>query len=235
MSLTLWRLRMTSALIHITQNFLKREKVSPSSSWTGKNTSEILYFRQNNQAMLSCHYLFVYWGKKENKNNHIKNQGYPNWKFGASIYNLQGFAAIWHLTFWLHGDFEPENLGSEEYKPCVYEIHDFTSTFLFSVETQHTIGEVGRLVTLVCISGYGSRGSTNECWDTVLLQCIQSIVGVIIQVLTIQDFGKTFQRIDARRQKHWTKGKMEARVARKFSFPSTFPKIEDSLSSQFSI
>ena len=57
---------------------LKREKVSPSSSWNGKNTSEILYFRQNNQAMLSCHYLFVYWGKKENKNNHIKNQGYPN-------------------------------------------------------------------------------------------------------------------------------------------------------------
>ena len=123
---------------------LKREKVSPSSSWNGKNTSEILYFRQNNQAMLSCHYLFVYWGKKENKNNHIKNQRYPNWKFGASIYNLQGFAAIWHLTFWLHGDFEPENLGSEEYKPCVYEIHDFTSTFLFSVETQHTIGEIGR-------------------------------------------------------------------------------------------
>ena len=122
---------------------LKREKVSPSSSWNGKNTSEILYFRQNNQAMLSCHYLFVYW-KKENKNNHIKNQGSPNWKFGASIYNLQGFAAIWHLTFWLHGDFEPENLGSEEYKPCVYEIHDFTSTFLFSVETQHTIGEIGR-------------------------------------------------------------------------------------------
>ena len=122
----------------------KREKVSPSSSWNGKNTSEILYFRQNNQAMLSCHYLFVYWGKKENKNNHIKNQRYPNWKFGASIYNLQGFAAIWHLTFWLHGDFEPENLGSEEYKPCVYEIHDFTSTFLFSVETQHTIGEIGR-------------------------------------------------------------------------------------------
>ena len=136
MSFTLWRLRMTSALIHITQNFLKREKVSPSSSWTGKNTSEILYFRQNNQAMLSCHYLFVYWEKKKTKITTLKTC--------ASIYNLQGFAAIWHLTFWLHGDFEPENLGSEEYKPCVYEIHDFTSTFLFSVETQHTIGEIGR-------------------------------------------------------------------------------------------
>ena len=33
-----------------------------------------------------------------------------------------------------------DQLGAEDYKPCVYEIHDFTSTFLFSVETQHTIG-----------------------------------------------------------------------------------------------
>ena len=101
--------------------------------------------------------------------------------------HLQGFAAIWHLTFWLHGDLEPENLAKrdkEEYKPCVYQIHDFTSTFLFSVETQHTIGIVGKIgkCLLDMISGYGSRGSTNECWDTVVLQCIQSIVGVVIQV-----------------------------------------------------
>jgi len=94
---------------------------------------------------------------------------YTFFLFAAAFFlSWLGFAAIWHLTFWLHGDLEPENLDNEKYKPCVYEIHDFTSTFLFSVETQHTIG-------------YGSRGSTNECWDTVVLQCIQSIVGVIIQ------------------------------------------------------
>ena len=44
------------------------------------------------------------------------------------------------------------------------------------------------------ISGYGSRGSTNECWDTVVLQCIQSIVGVIIQVL--DNLPTNFARID---------------------------------------
>jgi len=97
---------------------------------------------------------------------------YTFFLFAAAFFlSWLGFAAIWHLTFWLHGDLEPENLAKredKEYTPCVSQIHDFTSTFLFSVETQHTIG-------------YGSRGSTNECWDTVLLQCIQSIVGVIIQ------------------------------------------------------
>ena len=61
-----------------------------------------------------------------------------------------------------------DQLGAEDYKPCVYEIHDFTSTFLFSVETQHTIG-------------YGSRQTTEECPEAIIMQCLQSIVGVIIQ------------------------------------------------------
>ena len=117
--------------------------------------------------------------------------------------HLQGFAAIWHLTFWLHGDLEEENLANKEYKPCVYEIHDFTSTFLFSVETQHTIGTYLRERQQVYyISGYGSRGSTNKCWDTVVLQCIQSIVGVIIQVL--DNLPTTnFARIDGVSGKLW--------------------------------
>ena len=52
------------------------------------------------------------------------------------------------------------------------------------------------------ISGYGSRGSTNECWDTVVLQCIQSIVGVIIQVL--DNLPTTnFARIDGVSGKLW--------------------------------
>ena len=37
-----------------------------------------------------------------------------------------------------------------------------------SVETQHTIG-------------YGSRQTTEECPDAIIMQCIQSVVGVIIQ------------------------------------------------------
>jgi len=82
------------------------------------------------------------------------------------------FAGVWHLMFWLHGDLEEEHLpdlqSSNGWTPCVYSIYDFSSTFLYSVETQHTIG-------------YGLRGSSHKCPDTIILQCLQSITGVLIQ------------------------------------------------------
>ena len=40
------------------------------------------------------------------------------------------------------------------------------------METQHTIG-------------YGSRQTTEECPDAIIMQCIQSVVGVIIQAIII--------------------------------------------------
>ena len=67
------------------------------------------------------------------------------------------FAALWYLTFFLHGDFEPLNIANESFVPCVSAIQDFTSCFLFSVETQHTIGYGGRYVvsdgSALCIKG----------------------------------------------------------------------------------
>jgi potassium inwardly-rectifying channel subfamily J, other len=54
------------------------------------------------------------------------------------------FAVIWWLIAFTHGDFEeshlPDNQPDSGWKPCVYNIHTFTSCFLFSIETQHTIG-----------------------------------------------------------------------------------------------
>jgi len=82
------------------------------------------------------------------------------------------FAAIWYLICWAHGDFEedhlPDKQGESGWTPCVLATYDFTSAFLFSVETQHTIG-------------YGSRQTTEKCPEAVILQCIQSVAGVIIQ------------------------------------------------------
>jgi hypothetical protein len=46
-----------------------------------------------------------------------------------------------------HGDLEIANQENESYVPCVNNIKDFGSTYLFSIETQHTIGFGGRLVT----------------------------------------------------------------------------------------
>lgn len=48
-------------------------------------------------------------------------------------------------------------------------IYSFTSCFLFSVETQHTIG-------------YGSRHTTEYCPEAIIIMCVQSITGVMIQV-----------------------------------------------------
>ena len=50
------------------------------------------------------------------------------------------FAVIWYLVVLTHGDLDEER--GEEHIPCVDNIIGFTSCFLFSLETQHTIGLV---------------------------------------------------------------------------------------------
>lgn len=52
------------------------------------------------------------------------------------------FAVIWWFIVNSHGDLDPKNFtdSNHTFTPCVADIHGFTSCFLFSVETQHTIG-----------------------------------------------------------------------------------------------
>ena len=50
------------------------------------------------------------------------------------------FAIVWYLIALAHGDFDPETLKNDDHAVCVDNVHDFTTAFLFSVETQHTIG-----------------------------------------------------------------------------------------------
>lgn len=76
------------------------------------------------------------------------------------------FAVIWYLVIFTNGDLEEWEDGEHAY--CVDNVKSFTSCFLYSVETQHTIG-------------YGGRAVTEECAGAMILMCIQSIVGVIIQ------------------------------------------------------
>ncbi|XP_032678694.1 uncharacterized protein LOC116847632 isoform X2 [Odontomachus brunneus] len=87
-----------------------------------------------------------------------------------------GFAVIWWLIAFTHGDFEESHLPpfqvENNWTPCVYNIFSFTSCFLFSIETQHTIG-------------YGSRSTTEECPEAIFVMCIQSIAGVMIQAFMV--------------------------------------------------
>jgi len=77
------------------------------------------------------------------------------------------FATIWYLIIYTHGDLT-EQIKEPGHEVCVTDVQSFTSCFLYSVETQHTIG-------------YGGRAITEECPGAMILMCVQSIVGVIIQ------------------------------------------------------
>jgi potassium inwardly-rectifying channel subfamily J, other len=61
--------------------------------------------------------------------------------FGAAFFSSWLlFATVWYLTCLVHGDFDEDNRANESYRGCVTAVRDFTSCFLFSIETQHTIG-----------------------------------------------------------------------------------------------
>ncbi|CAH2037324.1 unnamed protein product, partial [Iphiclides podalirius] len=83
------------------------------------------------------------------------------------------FALIWWLIIFTHGDLSPPPPGNDtQFVPCLNNVNSFTGCFLFSVETQHTIG-------------YGSRTTNEECPEAIFVMCIQSIVGVFIQAFMV--------------------------------------------------
>ena len=78
--------------------------------------------------------------------------------FTASFYgSWMLFGGFYFLICYLHGDFAD---GEEERVPCIEEVDGFASSFLFSLETQHTIG-------------YGSRQTTTECPLAMLVVSLQ--------------------------------------------------------------
>ncbi|XP_063981362.1 uncharacterized protein LOC135164696 isoform X2 [Diachasmimorpha longicaudata] len=103
-----------------------------------------------------------------------------------------GFAVIWWLIAFTHGDFDERHLpGMQElnhWTPCIYNVHSFTSCFLFSIETQHTIG-------------YGSRATSEECPEAIFVMCIQSIAGVMIQAFMV---GIVFAKMSRPKQRTQT-------------------------------
>ena len=61
--------------------------------------------------------------------------------FSASFYvSWTMFAVVWYLLALYHGDLE--QVKPEDHVDCVDNLNSFTTSFLFSLETQHTIGWV---------------------------------------------------------------------------------------------
>lgn len=90
------------------------------------------------------------------------------------------FGLIWWTIAYAHGDLEwirqrdTESPSQENitHTMCVTEVRSFTSAFLYSIETQHTIG-------------YGNRFVTEECPEAIFTMCLQCIMGVFIQAFMV--------------------------------------------------
>ena len=91
-----------------------------------------------------------------------------SWTFSVTMFftSFYGswlfFGAVYFIICYLHGDFMEENSGGggKDWMPCILQVDGFASSFLFSLETQHTIG-------------YGSRQTTTECPLAMLVVSIQ--------------------------------------------------------------
>ncbi|KAK7794849.1 hypothetical protein R5R35_002881 [Gryllus longicercus] len=88
--------------------------------------------------------------------------------FGSWLF----FGVLWWIVAYAHGDLEPDHLPAMQkennWTPCLTEVYNFTSCFLFSMENQHT-------------TGFGGRAPTEECPEAIFLMCAQAIVGVTLQ------------------------------------------------------
>ena len=71
-------------------------------------------------------------------------------------------AVIYYVICFTHGDFSEEHLAMTDWKPCISETDGFAAIFLFSLETQHTIG-------------YGTRQTTTNCPHAIVLMSLQVI------------------------------------------------------------
>ena len=78
--------------------------------------------------------------------------------FAASFYgSWLVFGILYYVIAYIHGDV---GSGTGDWMPCILQVDSFSSAFLFSLETQHTIG-------------YGGRQTTTKCPDAIILVSLQ--------------------------------------------------------------
>ncbi|XP_063799728.1 G protein-activated inward rectifier potassium channel 4 isoform X3 [Pseudophryne corroboree] len=98
------------------------------------------------------------------------------WHFSLFIFTLVYtvtwlfFGLIWWFIAYIRGDLE--HLEDKSWVPCVQNLNGFVSAFLFSIETETTIG-------------YGYRVITEKCPEGIVLLLIQAILGSIVNALMV--------------------------------------------------
>ncbi|KAJ8275982.1 hypothetical protein COCON_G00077340 [Conger conger] len=98
------------------------------------------------------------------------------WRFNLFIFVLVYtvtwlfFGFMWWLIAYIRGDLE--HIGDNQWTPCVNNLNGFVSAFLFSIETETTIG-------------YGYRVITDQCPEGILLLLVQSVLGSIVNAFMV--------------------------------------------------
>ncbi|XP_021568357.1 G protein-activated inward rectifier potassium channel 3 [Carlito syrichta] len=80
------------------------------------------------------------------------------------------FGAIWWLIAYGRGDLE--HLEDTAWTPCVNNLNGFVAAFLFSIETETTIG-------------YGHRVITDQCPEGIVLLLLQAILGSMVNAFMV--------------------------------------------------
>ncbi|XP_008426114.1 ATP-sensitive inward rectifier potassium channel 10 [Poecilia reticulata] len=84
------------------------------------------------------------------------------------------FGVLWYLVALVHGDlleFDPPS----NHTPCVMEVKTLTGAFLFSLESQTTIG-------------YGFRCITEECPVAIVLLIVQLVITMVMEIFITGTF-----------------------------------------------
>ncbi|KAM8975870.1 G protein-activated inward rectifier potassium channel 2 [Pelodytes ibericus] len=98
------------------------------------------------------------------------------WRFNLLIFVMVYtatwlfFGFIWWLIAYIRGDLD--HVGDKTWSPCVDNLNGFVSAFLFSIETETTIG-------------YGYRVITDKCPEGILLLLVQSVLGSIVNAFMV--------------------------------------------------
>lgn len=98
------------------------------------------------------------------------------WRFNLFIFVLVYtvtwlfFGLMWWLIAYARGDLE--HIGDDTWTPCVNNLEGFVSAFLFSIETETTIG-------------YGYRVITDKCPEGIVLLLVQSVLGSIVNAFMV--------------------------------------------------
>ncbi|XP_063303375.1 G protein-activated inward rectifier potassium channel 2 [Pelobates fuscus] len=98
------------------------------------------------------------------------------WRFNLLIFVMVYtatwlfFGMIWWLIAYIRGDLD--HIGDKTWSPCVDNLNGFVSAFLFSIETETTIG-------------YGYRVITDKCPEGIILLLVQSVLGSIVNAFMV--------------------------------------------------